>query len=62
MVKRRFVTLGLKEMPFSPMRREIRPTVSIVAFHLSQKALAGKLLLGCEYANSNGASWFQDQK
>ncbi|HYD60426.1 MAG TPA: hypothetical protein VEC35_08735 [Noviherbaspirillum sp.] len=54
--------LGLKEMPFSPMRREIRPTVSIVAFHLSHKALAGKLLLGCEYANSNSASWFQEEK
>ena len=54
--------LGLKEIPFSPMRREIRPTVNIVAFHLSHKALVGKLLLGCEYANSNGASWFKEEK
>ncbi|HEY0844644.1 MAG TPA: hypothetical protein VGE12_04725 [Noviherbaspirillum sp.] len=55
-------TLGLRELPFSPARREIRPTVNIVAFQLSHKELAGKLLLGCEYASQSGASWYQEEK
>lgn len=54
--------LGLKELPFSPARREVRPTVNIVGVQLSHKELAGKVLLGCEYASPSGASWYQEEK
>lgn len=51
--------LKLKEEPYSPARREVRPTVSVVAFQLSHKTLEGKLLVGCEYANNDAARWIR---
>ena len=50
-------SLNLEEMPYSPAYRTVRPTVSIVAYRLSHPALAGKLLIGCEYANQGAAMW-----
>jgi hypothetical protein len=49
--------LKLQQSPFSPASRMVRPTVSIVAFQLSHKALENKLLVGCEYANPAAAGW-----
>lgn len=49
--------LELDESPFSPANRAVRPTVSIVAFQLSHKALENKLLVGCEYATSPAVEW-----
>ncbi len=49
--------LKLEEAPYSPARRSVRPTVSIVAFQLSHKTLQNKLLVGCEYANAAAGSW-----
>jgi hypothetical protein len=49
--------LKLKPDEFSPSSREVRPTVSVVAFQLSAKPLDGKLLVGCEYANPATAKW-----
>lgn len=52
-------TLKLKEEAYSPASREVRPSVSIVALQLSNDALAGKLLVGCEYANADAAAWIR---
>ena len=49
--------LKLEEQSFSPASRTVRPTVSVVAFQLSHKALEGKLLLGCEYGSAAAAAW-----
>lgn len=49
--------LKLTEDAYGPSSRVVRPTVSVVAFQLSPKALAGKLLVGCEYANPATANW-----
>jgi hypothetical protein len=49
--------LKLKEESYGPSSREVRPTVSVVAFQLSAKPLAGKLLLGCQYGNPATATW-----
>ena len=49
--------LKLKEEPYSPASRVVRPTVRVVAFQLSHQALADKLLVGCEYANGDAAGW-----
>jgi hypothetical protein len=49
--------LKLKEEEYSPASREVRPTVSVVAFQLSH--MADKLLVGCQYANNDAASWVQ---
>lgn len=51
--------LKLKEEEYSPARRQVRPTVNVVAFHLSHKDLENKLLVGCEYANAAAAAWVQ---
>lgn len=49
--------LKLKEEEYSPARREVRPTVNVVAFQLSHKALENKLLVGCEYQHADAARW-----
>lgn len=51
--------LNLTEEPYSPAKREIRPTVSVVAFQMSSDGLEGKLLVGCEYANAAAARWVE---
>ncbi|MBD8566739.1 hypothetical protein IFU01_20985 [Oxalobacteraceae sp. CFBP 8763] len=51
--------LNLIEEAYSPASREIRPTVSVVAFQLSHKELENKLLVGCQYANNDAAGWIQ---
>ena len=49
--------LKLQEDSYGPSSREVRPNVSVVAFQLSAKPLAGKLLLGCQYGNPATATW-----
>ncbi|WEF32727.1 hypothetical protein [Pseudoduganella chitinolytica] len=51
--------MKLQEEAYSPASREVRPTASIVAFQLSHPELAGKLLVGCQYANGAAAAWMQ---
>lgn len=52
--------LRLTPSSFSPASRDVRPSVSIVAFTLSHQQLAGKLLVGCEYAHADAAAWAGD--
>jgi hypothetical protein len=49
--------LKLKESPFSPASRNVRQSVSVVAFQLSHKTLENKLLVGCEYALPAAGGW-----
>ena len=51
--------LKLQEEAYSPARREVRPTVNVVAFQLSHKTLENKLLVGCEYQHGEAARWVQ---
>jgi len=51
--------LKLKADAYSPASRQVRPSVSIVALQLSSDALANKLLVGCEYASNDAATWIR---
>lgn len=52
--------LHLEEDSFLPASRTVRPTVSIVAYQLSHQALAGRLLVGCQYVNQAASHWLQE--
>jgi hypothetical protein len=49
--------LHLKLAPFSPAARSIRPTATLVSYELHQQGLAGKVLIGCEYADPAALNW-----
>jgi len=49
--------LKLTPDEYGPASRDVRPTVSVVAFQLSHQALQNKLLVGCQYATADAASW-----
>ena len=52
--------LQLEAEPYGPAERRIDETRKIVAYQLSQGALNGKVLVGCEYANPAAAAWLGD--
>lgn len=52
--------LKLAEEAYAPARREVRPTVGVVAFQLSHQALENKVLVGCEYQNADAAAWVRN--
>lgn len=56
-VRQASMALGLHASSFGPASRQVRPGVSAVAFQLSHPMLAGKLLVGCEYASEAAARW-----
>jgi hypothetical protein len=49
--------LLLEPVPFSPSSRSVRPNVSVIAFDLHHAQLAGRVLVGCEYALPGAAGW-----
>ncbi|TCS10465.1 hypothetical protein [Caulobacter sp. BK020] len=52
--------LQLEAEPYGPAERRIDDTRKIVAYQLSQGALNGKVLVGCEYGNPAAAAWLGD--
>lgn len=50
--------LQLTPVPDGPAERRIDGARKIIAFQLHQSALAGKVLVGCEYADPAALGWF----
>ncbi len=49
--------LQLEPDPYGPAERRIDDAHKIIAYQLSQSPLAGKLLVGCEYADPAALAW-----
>jgi hypothetical protein len=49
--------LHLAPTPYGPAERPVDDTRKIIAYELHQDALAGKVLVGCEYADSGAQGW-----
>ena len=52
--------LRLAPIPYSPAERRIDGARKIIAYQLHQGALAGRILVGCEYDDPAAAKWFAD--
>lgn len=50
--------LQLTPVPDGPAERRIDGARKVIAFQLHQSALAGKVLVGCEYADPAALGWF----
>lgn len=54
--------LQLEPDPYGPAERRIDDAHKVIAYHLSQSPLAGKVLVGCEYADPAALTWLgQDE-
>lgn len=49
--------LRLTPDPYGPAERQIDDAHKIIAYELHQDTLAGKVLVGCEYANPAAQAW-----
>lgn len=49
--------LNLEPVPYSPAERPIDGARKIIAYELHQDALAGKVLVGCEYSDPAAQAW-----
>ena len=49
--------LRLEPVPYSPAERPIDGARKIIAYELHQDALAGKVLVGCEYGDPAAQAW-----